>query len=227
MVEPTIAVVVPVLDEARHLRQLLPELLGQADFVVVSDGGSRDGSAELASDLGAHVVIGSPGRGRQLNRGAEAARHCGGLLFLHADTHLPPDGLAPIRKALSKGAVGGGFLVRFDDPRRLMRFGERMVNLRTRFLKVPLGDQAQFASRGAFDTAGGFRDWPILEDLDFVRRLGKLGPLHIVDRAVTTSARRFQDRGILRTVALNWLIVALYSLGVPPRRLAHLYDRNR
>lgn len=219
--QPRVATVVPVVDEAEALRRLLPTLVGVADEIVVVDGGSSDGSGEVARALGARVVQEAPGRGRQLNRGA---RECDseGLLFLHADTLLPSGAIDDVRRCLAAGFVGGAFLIRFDNPRLLYRAGEWMVNARTRLLQVPLGDQAPFASRERFDQIGGFREWPILEDLDFIRRLRRTGRLSIVRKAVLTSARRFERHGILRTVARNWLILILYAVGVRPQRLARL-----
>jgi len=117
--------------------------------------------------------------------------------------------------------------VRFDDDGFWMRLGSRLVNLRTRLTRVPLGDQAQFVTRDAFAALGGFRDWPILEDLDFMRRLKRharaSGGIALLDPPVVTAARRYLTGGIARTIARNWLIWALYLLGVPPRRLARLY----
>lgn len=218
--------VVPTLDEAPSLRRHLPAVLAVADEVVVSDGGSRDDTVAVARELGARVVSGAPGRGGQLNRGAAAAA-CDALLFLHADTTLPDGGVDAVRRALADGAAGGAFLVRFAEDKPILRFGARLINGRTRRFRVPLGDQAQFVRRDAFEALGGFEDWPILEDLDFIRRLRRIGRLTIIDRPVTTSARRFVTRGVVRTVATNWLIWLLWGLGVSPRRLGKLYRHVR
>lgn len=217
-----LAVVVPTLDERRHLIRHLPGVLDLADEVVVSDGGSTDGSYELAAELGAAVVRGPRGRGAQLNRGA-AATDTEILVFLHADTGLTPESVQAIRAAIEDGADGGGFYCRFESKRPIYRLGERLVNLRTRMTRCPLGDQAQFVTREAFDRLGGFRDWPLLEDLDFVRRLRRAGRVAVVGPPVVTSARRYERKGITRTIVVNWTIVALYLLGVAPERLAKLY----
>jgi len=223
---PSLAVIVPTLDEAGELRRLLPELAAMADEVVVSDGESSDGTADVARELGATVVVGPAGRGGQLNRGA-AASTADVLLFLHADTRLPPGAADRVRAALAAGAPGGGFLVRFDDRRPLLALGERLVNLRTRATRLPLGDQAQFTRRVTFDELGGFREWPVLEDLDFALRLRRRGRPAVLAPPVTTAARRFVAGGIFRTVARNWLIWGLFACGVPPRRLARLYRKVR
>ena len=177
---------------------------------------------EVARELGVRVVSGPPGRGPQLNRGAGETT-AEALLFLHADTLLPAGAIDAVRAAVDAGRVGGGFLVRFDDPGPIYRFGTRMVGLRTRLTRSPLGDQAQFVTRDAFEQLGGFYDWPILEDLEFIRRLKRVGELEIVPLKVVTSSRRYVEGGAVRTVVLNWLIWVLYFLGVSPRRLSRLY----
>jgi rSAM/selenodomain-associated transferase 2 len=226
-----VAIVVPVLDEATVLAELLPHALAQCDEIIVSDGGSSDDSAAVASRLGARVVVGPPGRGEQLNRGA-AATDRPILLFLHADTRLPPEGVERVAAAIAGGAVGGAFCIAFDRDAPIYRFGARMVNRRTRRFHVPLGDQALFATRAAFGELGGYRAWPILEDLDFARRLARLARASgqgfaVIETPVVTSARRFVERGPVRTVLTNWLIWALFFAGASPARLARLYRHIR
>jgi len=217
-----VAVIVPTLDEARCLERRLPAARAAADELIVSDGGSTDGTVELARSLGAVVVTGSPGRGVQLNRGAACAS-APLLCFLHADSSLPLGAAAAMRGAVAAGALGGGFALRFEDDRPLLRLGAILIELRTRLTRIPLGDQGQFVTRDAFTALGGFREWPILEDLDFFRRLKRLGATALLPAPVTTSGRRFLSQGILRTVATNWVIWLLYFCGVPPTRLARLY----
>jgi hypothetical protein len=173
---------------------------------------------------GVRLVESNAGRvdGSTLERGPRSTTEPA-LLFLHADTVLPAGARALIERALAGGAVGGGFEVRFDDPRRIFALGSRIVNLRTRLLRAPLGDQAQFLTREAFLALGGFRDWPILEDVDLMRRLRKHGRVEVLRPPATTAVRRFVERGITRTIAINWSIWALYLAGVPPARLARLY----
>lgn len=218
---------VPALNEQDTLRRLLPAALAVADEVVVSDGGSSDRTVEVAESLGARVVTGPPGRGVQLNRGAAAAiaARADILLFLHADTTLPPGGADAVREAAAQGAPGGAFLLRFDADRPMQRLGSWLVNLRTRWLHVPLGDQAQWATRETFEAMGGFPDWPLLEDVDFMRRLRRRPGFTIVESPVTTGSRRFLELGSVRTVAINWSIWLLFWGGVSPHRLARLYRR--
>jgi rSAM/selenodomain-associated transferase 2 len=225
-----LAIVVPTLDEEDALRRTLPAMLAAADEVVVSDGGSSDGTVAVAREMGARVVSGPASRGGQLNRGAAAVIERGSaeiLLFLHADTSLPPRGAEAVREACAKGAPGGAFFLRFDVDRPLQRLGSRLINWRARWIRVPLGDQAQFATRETFERLGGFRDWPILEDLDFALKLRRLDGMVLIEEPVTTGARRFVEQGTVRTVATNWLIWLLFFLGVSPHRLARLYKHIR
>jgi rSAM/selenodomain-associated transferase 2 len=217
-----LAVIIPALEEESSLSRTLQRVAGLGDELVVSDGGSSDGTVEAARRLGARVVEGPRGRGPQLNRGA-AATEAEILLFLHADS-LPPTGAADaIRRAVSAGAEGGGFQVRFEGDSFWMRLGTRLVNLRTRLTRLPLGDQGHFVTRAVFNEMGGYRDWPILEDLDFARSLRRRGGLVILPLPMRTSFRRYLKRGVVRTVAVNWLIWMLYALGVSPHCLARLY----
>jgi rSAM/selenodomain-associated transferase 2 len=222
----TLAIIVPTLNEEGTLRRHLPAAMAAADEVIVSDGGSTDGTAAVARELGARVVDGPPGRGGQLCRGAAAAT-ADILLFLHADTTLPETGAEQVREAVARGACGGAFLLRFDADRPMQRLGSRLINWRTRRLRVPLGDQAQFVTRETFDQLGGYRDWPILEDLDFALRLRRLAGFTLIASPVTTGARRFVEQGAVRTVATNWLIWLLFLCGVSPHWLARLYRQIR
>jgi rSAM/selenodomain-associated transferase 2 len=227
-----LAIVIPTLNEEPALRLTLPLALAAADEVVVSDGGSTDGTLEVARSHGARIVSGPPCRGGQLNRGAAAAldRNADVLLFLHADTILPGEAGRAVRDAVAAGAAGGAFLIRFDLDGFLYRLGSLVVNLRTRLAFMPLGDQAHFATRETFRELGGYREWPILEDLDFatrMRRHWRRRRLAVLPDPVVTSARRFAQQGPIRTVLMNWLIWLLFLLGVPPHRLARLYRHIR
>ncbi len=221
-----LAIVIPTLDEAPLIATVIERARRHADEIIVADGGSHDDSRAIAERHGARVVVSAPGRGTQLNAGARATQ-ADALLFLHADTRLPDGAGDQVRTMLAEGAVGGGFHVRFDDRRRLLPLGARVINLRTRLARCPLGDQAQFVTREAFETLGGFRDWPILEDLDFARRLKRHGRLALIKAPVETAARRFLRQGVLRTIVTNWLIWALYFIGVDPSSLARLYRHIR
>jgi rSAM/selenodomain-associated transferase 2 len=213
--------VIPCLDE----QELLPAALAsvrEADELVVVDGGSRDGSAGLARQAGALVLQAPPSRGGQLRAGAEAARG-DWLLFLHADTRLEA-GWAGDLRALPPGVVGGAFRLAIDAPGWGPRLLERAVDLRTRLLGLPYGDQALFARRSAYDAAGGFRPLPLMEDVDFVRRLRRQGPPAWLRRRALTSARRLRRHGLAGATLRNWRVLGCYLLGVSPERLVRLYD---
>jgi uncharacterized protein len=227
-----LAIVIPTLNEERTLRRNLPDALAHADKVVVSDGGSEDHTLEVARELGARTVSGPACRGGQLNRGGTAAMETDAdiLLFLHADTTLPLNAGRAVREAVAAGAPGGAFFIRFDHDGFVYRLGSRVVNLRTKLAFTPLGDQALFVTREAFRELGGFREWPILEDLDFAKRMRRRWGrrrLAVLEEPVVTSARRFEKQGPARTVALNWMIWLLFALGVSPHRLARIYRQVR
>lgn len=223
-----VAIVIPTLDEGARIAATLAHARRIADLVVIADGGSTDETRQIVDGAGTLLCLSPAGRGRQLARGAETALAAGAevLVFLHADTRLPADARRLVTDCLLAGDPGGGFSVTFDDAGRWFRLGERIVNLRTRVLRMPLGDQAQFASADTYRTLGGFRPWPILEDVDFMRRMRHLGRPAVIDAQVTTSARRFRTHGTARTIAANWLIWALYLAGVSPDRLARLYPNK-
>lgn len=225
-----LALIVPTLDEGDHLADALDEArveLRPDDLVIVTDGGSSDATISLARAAGAEVVAGPAGRGTQLDRGARRAIERGAevLLFLHADSRLPPGWRDAVERAAP--SVGGGFLVEFDSESWLLRLGTRLVNWRTQRLRWPLGDQAQFITAQAYRDVDGFPPWPILEDTELLRRLKPLGPLHIVPLRVRTDARRFQHRGVVRAVVLNWAIWLAHRCGVAPERLARWYRNIR
>jgi rSAM/selenodomain-associated transferase 2 len=219
-----ISVVIPTLDEAATVAEAIAaarEALPDPEVIVV-DAGSGDGTAAAAAAAGAAVLAAPGTRAEAMNAGAAAA-HGDVLVFLHADTLLPAGAGAAIAAALDR-AGAGAFRIGFDRPRPLV---ERTVNARSRWLKVVYGDQALFASRAAFERAGGYRPLPIMEDRDLATRLRRSGGLVIVPLAVTTSARRHRSDGHARTLARSWLIQLLYTLRVPPERLARLYPPAR
>jgi len=220
------SIIVPVLDDAAALAEHLPHLVATGAEIIVVDGGSTDETVTVAENLSVRTVQSEPGRGVQLNAGARAATG-DPLLFVHADTTLPENALAKVEEAISRGACGGGFLLRFDSDRPIFRLGSWLINRRTRSTGVPLGDQAQFTTRAAYEALGGYPDWPILEDLDFARRLKHHGKTVLIDSPVITSPRRQEGRGILRNIVTNWVIWALFFAGVSPHRLAKLYRSVR
>jgi len=223
-----ISVIVPALDEADCIGPTLASIPERDDLeVIVVDGGSTDGTPELAARLGARVVPSSPPRARQLNLGAATAS--GAIyLFLHADTRVP-DGFADqVRQASATPSVAAGaFCLKIDSARRGIGAVERVANLRSRFLSLPYGDQALFVNARLFWELGGFPLMPIMEDFALVRRLARRGRIAIVDRPAVTSGRRWEQLGVIRTWLLNQSIVLAYYLGISPETLARWYRRRR
>jgi rSAM/selenodomain-associated transferase 2 len=225
-----ISIVVPVLNEAAALPDLLDHLAalrGDVEVLLV-DGGSGDRTAQIA---GAHPsaprLLDAPrGRASQMNAGARVA---GGdaLLFLHADTRLPPDAAAQLDAALrDPGVTGGNFALRFDGGDRFSRLLGGWYALQRR-AGIYYGDSAIWLRPTTFQRLGGFRELAIMEDYDLVRRLQRAGRTACLPGPAVTSARRWQHHGILRTVA-GWVIIRwLYLAGVPPERLARLYPHIR
>jgi len=229
-VDATVSVVIPVLDEAARIGARLAEVaaLGVHETIVV-DGGSRDATRDVVlAHPGARLVSAPRGRGTQLNAGARAATG-EVLLFLHADVALPSDAVDWVARALSEpGAVAGAFRVRTMADAGVDRLGPllRIADLRSRYTRLPYGDQALFVRRAAFDAAGGFPDEPLMEDVAFARRLRRVGRIVTVPAYVRASGRRFLRRPLASFVA-TWTFPTLYRLGVAPRTLARLYGDPR
>jgi rSAM/selenodomain-associated transferase 2 len=202
---------------------------GPSVHVVVADGGSKDRTAELARAR-ADVVTSAPGRGRQLNAGAESA--VGDVyVFLHADTQLDPGTERAIAAALAEpDVVGGCFEVRLrgtSADRPIARYLAAAINRRARVFKTATGDQAIFARRTAFEQAGGFPAEDLFEDVLFYKKLKRLGKVVVLKPAVGVSDRRWRQLGYYRTIATHLLFRFLFHLGVPPATLARFYRRVR
>ena len=219
-----ISVIIPTLNEANHLPQALASLRDTRNVeTIVVDGGSDDGTREIAAGSGCRLLRSPPGRALQLSVGARAASG-GVLLFLHADTRLPPGFDAAVRATLEKpGVVAGAFRLRIDALGWPFRIIERAADLRSRLLQMPYGDQSVFVSKGVFHEVGGFPEFPIMEDLEFVRRLRRRGRIRITSLAVMTSGRRWLELGPWRTTWINQKVILGYYLGVSPNRLVAWY----
>ncbi len=222
----TLTVVIPALDEAANLARLLPDLERACPGaeVLVVDGGSRDGTAKVvAGRPGVRLVPSARGRARQMNAGAAAASG-DVLLFLHADTWLPDGAARAIEAALADPAVvGGRFDVRFDSQRPVMRMVAWFMNARSRATSICTGDQAIFVRRAVFEAVGGYPDIPLMEDVELSRRLKARGRLAALRVRVTTSARKWEREGPLRTIGLMWTLRLLHFVGVAPARLHRWY----
>jgi rSAM/selenodomain-associated transferase 2 len=218
-----VSVIIPALDEEAWVVGAVAcaRAGGDAVEVIVSDGGSRDATRARALGAGAVVVEGRAGRGVQLERGAREATG-DWLVFLHADTRLER-GWAAALAALPPGAVGGAFRFALDSPRRRYRWLEAAVALRCRLFRLPFGDQALFCRRAVYREVGGFPPWPLMEDVAFVRRLKRRGPLALLPLRALTSCRRFERQGLLGATVRNGWLLGLFALGFSPHRLARLY----
>jgi rSAM/selenodomain-associated transferase 2 len=226
-----LSIVIPVLDEARYVAILLPELVTACPGaeVVVVDGGSADGSPALAARIaGVRVVTSDRGRARQMNAGAAAASG-DALLFLHADTRLPPGAAEAVLAALADPAVAyGRFDVRFDSRRPAFRLIAGLMNARSRLTGICTGDQAIFVRRATFAALRGYADIALMEDVELTRRLKRAGRLAALRLRVTTSGRKWEREGVARTVVLMWALRFLYAVGVRPDRLHRwYYGRSR
>lgn len=212
--------IIPSLNEAATIGAAIDSAAGAE--VILTDGGSTDGTIDIARARGTRVVEGESMRARQMNRAAEAATG-EALIFLHADTILPAGALDAVGNALESGIVFGGFRLAFLEPG--LEGSARAINFRTRFTRAPWGDQAQFVRRDLFLAAGGYREMPIMEDYELARRMKRNGPTAILPLTVRTSGRRFLQKGRVHTAVLNWTIIAAYHLGASPERLASWYRR--
>ncbi|MBU1274697.1 MAG: TIGR04283 family arsenosugar biosynthesis glycosyltransferase [Proteobacteria bacterium] len=221
-----ISVVIPTLDEEAGIASCVARV-GDAPGVevIVADGGSGDATVAIAKEAGARVIAAPRGRARQMNAGAATARG-GILLFLHADTLLPPGWDQQVRQVLERpGAVAGAFSFRLDQRSAALRFIELAVAWRCRLAGMPYGDQGLFLRRHDFMAVGGYPDLPIMEDCELVRRLKKRGRIIVSPAPAITSARRWMRKGVISTTALNYLVVSAFYLGCPPALLRRLYDR--
>jgi rSAM/selenodomain-associated transferase 2 len=219
-----LSIIIPTLNEARSITTTLDavaQVRGSVEVIVV-DGGSRDGTLEILREHGARVIKSERGRGAQMHAGACAASGQA-LWFLHADTIPPVDAAEQIIEALEKTeVVGGNFCVRFDGARGAARFLTWLYP-QLRKLGLCYGDSGIFVRRDAYRRVGGFKPFPIFEDLDLVRQLNRLGRVVRLPAQVVTSSRRFEGRSFALTFTRWSALQALYWLGVHPRRLGRLY----
>jgi rSAM/selenodomain-associated transferase 2 len=220
-----LSIVVPVLNEAAGIVPALAALAplrAAGHELIVVDGGSSDGTAALAAGLADRLLVVERGRARQMNAGAAAARG-GALLFLHADSELPEGAVDAIRGALDGASAWGRFDVRIAGRSPLFPLIATLMNWRSRCTGIATGDQAIFVQRAAFESAGGFPDQPLMEDVELSRRLLRLGAPACLRLRVVTSGRRWERAGVWRTVRLMWRLRLLYWLGTPAERLAADY----
>jgi len=223
-----ISIIIPVWNEASVINRTLDHIFtlpyGGAVEIIVVDGHPEGKTINEIRQRRVDRMISEKGRANQMNAGA---RRAGGdvLLFLHADTMLPENALASIAGVIETGRhVGGAFDLGIESERMVFRLIERAASLRSRLTRIPYGDQAIFIRRDYFAEMNGFREIPIMEDMDIMRRIKKRGDaIHIIPARVKTSARRWEKEGILSCTLRNWMMAGLYLLGISPERLCRFY----
>jgi rSAM/selenodomain-associated transferase 2 len=223
-----ISTILPVLKESERINEViahLRELRSDAGMeIIVVDGDPWGGTIKTIRDSEVITAISEKGRACQMNCGTTLATG-DILLFLHADTLLPEDALTRIKAAMNDSRfVAGAFDLGIDTEQRIFRITEKYVALRTRLTRVPFGDQAIFIRKNYFDKIGGYKDIPLMEDVEIMRRIRKQGDkIFIIPEKVMTSARRWEKEGILYCAFRNWALQLSYALGVPPERLVKWY----
>ncbi len=223
----TISIVIPVLHEA-SLNRLIEHVrglpAGRSPEIIIVDGDPSGSTIRTIRQGGVIASVSAAGRAPQMNRGASLASG-DVLLFLHADTFLPRNAFALISACLEDGRLAGGaFGLGVASDRMIFRITEKYVALRTRITRVPFGDQAIFLRRAYFERIGGYRNIPLMEDVELMSRVKKRGDsICIIPEKVMTSARRWEKDGVVRGTLRNWTLQALYCAGVAPERLAKYY----
>jgi uncharacterized protein len=219
-----ISVVIATLNEASHLHSCLPVVPDRSEIeVIVADGGSRDGTPEVALAKGWEVCRSATGRAAQMNAGAKIASG-EALLFLHGDTQLPEDFAIHVVRVLSlPNVVAGAFRLQIDTPTPGLKIIERFANWRSVHMHMPYGDQAIFLRADQFSAIGGFPAVPIMEDVELIRRLRKRGRIEIAPASILTSGRRWKNFGLWKTTAMNLACILAYYLGVSPSRIHRWY----
>ncbi len=220
-----ISIIIPVCNEAAVIVGTLERLQRYRKAghqLILVDGGSGDATVSLATPWVDQLLVCAPGRARQMNHGAQQATG-DWLLFLHADTQLPEamDGL--IKHHLQSESTWGRFDLRLSGRHWIFRIVERMINLRSRWTGIATGDQALFVCRDTFEKIGGFASIALMEDIDLSRRLKKMAAPVCISQPVITSSRRWEERGICRTIFQMWWLRLLYFCGVTPEKLVKIY----
>ena len=225
-----ISIIIPVFNEESIIENTLKQFLDCSNLeVIVVDGGSKDKTREIVNKISLVnkqiklIISHKLGRANQMNCGAAVAKG-DPILFLHADTVLPPNFQQIIHNILEKKKIIiGAFKLKINGQEKSLRLIETMVNLRSRILSLPYGDQGFFMTKDNFNLLGGFTDLQIMEDFDFIQRSKLYGKIAISNSMVVTSARRWQKIGVMKTTIINQLIIIGYFLGISPQKLRKFY----
>ena len=218
----SLSIVVPMLNEAAGIADALRVLRDLDAEIVAVDGGSSDKTVACAAPHTDLLLVAARGRARQMNAGSAAA-HGDILLFLHADTRLPPDADQIIKQSIVGGAIWGRFDVEISGKSTWFPVIAAMMNWRSRLTGIATGDQAIFVKRSAFEQIGGFPDQPLMEDIVLSQRLKQLGRPACLRQKVFTSGRRWEKHGILRTILTMWWLRLRFFFGADPKKLAIEY----
>lgn len=226
--QPVVSIIVPVLNDAENLARLLSQLAAWQDLgdeIIVVDGGSDDASVERARLSANHVVTAARGRACQMNAGA--AHATGQILwFVHADSRIAATAREALLGACAEAIAWGRFDVAIADHAWPFRVIENLMNLRSRLTAIATGDQAIFVTRELFTRVGGFASIALMEDIEITTRLRRVVRPHCLRTRVSTSARRWRERGIVRTIVTMWLLRSAWFFGMSPVRLSRIYGYN-
>ena len=227
---PSLAIVIPVFNEAKVLPQALTSLaelsMDSSDSIIFVDGGSTDQSIQLIQQHGYQCLHCEAGRAKQMNYGTNNTKS-DIILYLHVDTKVSSSEISNIKKSYTKGFLSGRFDIMFTNRALTYRIISFFINFRSRLSKISTGDQAIFIRRDIFEQIGGYPEIPLMEDVAISKALRRLGKIDCLYNKVTTSSRRWEKNGVVNTVMLMWKMRFLYWCGAEPEKLASMYRNAR
>jgi rSAM/selenodomain-associated transferase 2 len=226
-----VSIVIPTYNESRKIETTLTNLykiISPDDEVIVVDGFSEDNTREIVGNFpDTKLLTSKKGRAKQMNLGAAEAKSQY-VLFLHADTLISAECMTIMKNEISSNGIGWGwFPIKLDSSRFIFRVLEIGANMRTRFTGTPFGDHGIFIRKDLFSEVGGFPEIPIMEDIELARKIKSISKGVEIKSPVTTSVRRFEKSGVIKTFLTMWILRILYYLGTPPKTLARYYDNIR